>query len=186
MVQAMITKMIFLIYCFVLTSYTAWGAGGQGIPVSFILFQVLNFTIFSLIIAYFIIKKTPAFMEDRFQKYQTIQNQAQTLYAEALERRAQIQKRAEKLKRDEQNFSEDIAQNIQDYQQIKNLETKEKCSLILATAGKSVDQEFIKANRQLTHSLLKQVTQFCQTASQQKNLNHSLFLKNLDQIKRSL
>lgn len=166
-------------YIFILFFSSFVIAKGEGIPFSFISFQLLNFCIFASILIYFAIKKIPNLLEGHYQNYLIMKKRAQQLYEQAYQRKDEIQKKMLQLKQDEKNFESTLKTQITNLEKVLTLETEKQCAITLNIAQNFVDQELIKFKNQIKNNLLEQIEKICVQNCKNQPQNNESFLNKV-------
>ena len=136
-------------------------AASEGIPVSFILFQLLNFGIFCVIVVFFIRRKAPSLLKRKHEDFLEMSQRSQKLFDQA---QLENEKIKEKLKNIEIQMSQ-VESVIQDRvlaleNQISQ-EGQKTCETILKGAQSLLSREHIKLRQSLLDELLDQIESSC-------------------------
>ena len=98
-------------------------AGGE-MPVSFILFQALNFTLFLLIIIYFLLKKAPAMLKSKQKDYLSMNAKAQNLYQTAQDKNKEIKEKLQQMEDRFVHFQSELDQKVEEIERNISKETQ--------------------------------------------------------------
>ena len=154
---------VFLSSLFLVIFYTvsSWAASGEGIPVSFILFQTLNFSIFLGISAYIFLKKVPKFILLQYKDYLSMKERAETLYQQAQKNKDSAQKKLSQIKEKESRFDEELKLELKKMEVKLNQDLKDQENSIFRMAQNFVDQELMRLKTSLKNRFLNQVEALC-------------------------
>ena len=89
-------------------TFYSLAASGEGIPVSFILFQTLNFLIFLGISIYIFLKQAPKFIFRQYNDYISMRNRAEELYQQTKKNMEDTQKKLSQIKERETRFDGEL------------------------------------------------------------------------------
>lgn len=167
---------LFLIIFYAVSSRAA---GGEGIPVSFILFQTLNFLIFLGISAYIFLKKAPKFILLQYKDYLSMKERAETLYQQAQKNKELAQKKLSQIKEKEARFDEELKLELKKMEVKLNQDLKEQENSIFRMAQNFVDQELIKLKTNLKDKFLNQVEALCRESLKNSVQNNDAFTQKL-------
>lgn len=156
-----------------------FSAGGGEIPVSFILFQALNFIIFLGILIYFIAKKAPKALQRKHQDYQSMNKRAEEQHQKALSENKMIKEKLSKAKNQFENFQEELDQKAREIKHKIAEETQSLCAGVLRGAQSQVDREFIQLKEKLKNDLLKQIEILCKDTKYEEKETSNAFLQKL-------
>jgi len=137
------------------------GAAGDGIPVSFILFQTLNFGIFLGLIIFFIARKIPLLLKRKHQDFIEMTQKSKKLFEQTQKENEQIK---QKLKTVENQMTqvESVAQKqIQTMQERVSTETKEIQINLRKEAQNILNRERIKLKQNLLVEVLEKMKHSC-------------------------
>ena len=166
-----------IIICFLLFPIFVFSAGSGEIPVSFILFQSLNFIIFLAILVYIIVKKVPKILQRKYQDYQSMNARAKELYKTALNENKVIKEKLSKMKRQFENFQAELNQKTKEVERKISEDTQNICDGILREVQTQIDREFIQLKQKLTNEVLKQIEILCQKTKYEEQKISDIFLQ---------
>ena len=168
------------IFLFLLSSNPlfSFSAGGE-MPVSFILFQALNFTLFLLIIIYFLLKKAPAMLKRKQKDYLSMNTKAQNLYQMAQDKNKEIKAKLQQMEDQFAHFQNELNHRVKEMEQSISKETQVLCENVKRGAQNAVEREMIQLKQELKDDLLKQVEILCKKAKQEETKTVDVFLNKL-------
>ena len=156
-------------------------AGGE-MPVSFILFQALNFTLFLLIIIYFLWKKAPALLKSKQTDYLSMKDKAQNLYQTAQKKNKEMKEKLKQMEDRFAHFQNELDQKVKEMEQSISKETQVLCENVKRGVQNAVEREIIQLKQELKDELLKQVEILCKKAEQEETKTVDIFLNKLSKI----
>ena len=164
---------IFIILFFVPMSASA--GENEGIPVHFVFFQVLNFSLFVGALIYLLKKKVPALLEQKQNDFLEYRQKAIELEKKHTEKCAFLEKDLQALMEKEKNLNKSVAKAVN----LLEEELKNEGELWLENLQRQVEQElkrqqFTEISR-LKNKLLSHVIQ--KTAGQLKEIKPEEILK---------
>ena len=172
-----ISMKIFLFYLIIQPLFSLC-AGGE-MPVSFILFQALNFALFLLIIIYFLLKKAPAMLKSKQKDYLSMNAKAQNLYQTAQKENKEMKEKLEQVEGRFAHFQNELDQKVKEMEKNISKETQALCESIKRGVQSVVEREMIQIKQELKNDLLKQVESLCRKAKQEETKTVNMFLKKL-------
>ena len=167
-----------LLLIIIFTSYSL-AASREGIPVSFIFFQTLNFLIFLGISIYFFLKHVPKFVLRQYKDYISMRDRAEDLYQQTKKNIEETQKKLSQIKEKEVHFDEELHLELEKMEAKLNQELKEQQSSILRMAQNAIDQELIKLKAGLKKKFLNQVEALCRESLKNEEQNSHFFTQKL-------
>ena len=170
--------MKFFLFCLMIQPLFSLCAGGE-MPVSFILFQALNFTLFLLIIIYFLLKKTPAMLKRKQKDYLSMNAKAQDLYQTAKDKNKEMKEKLRQMDDRLARFQGELDQKVTEMEKNISKETQALCENIKKGVQSAVEREIIQIKQELKNDLLKQVEILCRKAKQEETKTVDIFLKKL-------
>ena len=168
---------IFL-FCLTIQPLLSLCASGE-MPVSFILFQALNFSLFLLIIIYFLLKKVPAMLKSKQKDYLSMNAKAQNLYQTAQDKNKEIKEKLQQMEDRFVHFQNELDQKVEEIERNVSKETQVLCENIKRGVQSVVEREVIQIKQELKNDLLKQVENLCRKAKQEEAQTVDIFLKKL-------
>lgn len=161
--------------------YTAFtlAAGGEGIPVSFVLFQALNFFIFLGILIYIFVKQTPKFVLRQYEDYIAMKERAESLYQQAKKHKEETQQKLFQIKEKETRFDEELSLELKKVETQLNQNLKEQQNSIVRVAQNFIDQELMKLKTNLKNKFLNRVEVLCRESLKNETQNSRLFTQKL-------
>ena len=154
-------------------------AVGEGIPVSFILFQTFNFLIFLGLVIHLFLKKAPPFILRQYNDYISMKNRADDLYRQAEKNIENTQKKLFQIKEKSTRFDEELSVELDKMSAQLNQGLKEQKSAVLRTARNFIDQEFIKLKTDLNKTFLDRVLALCRENVKGEKQDSRLFAQKL-------
>ena len=170
-----------IMICLFLTLFTlsSVAASGEGIPVSFVLFQAFNFLIFFGILAYIFLKKAPPFVLRQYKDYVSMKKRAEDLYQQAKKNKEETQKKLFRIKERQTRFDEELRLELEKMEVQLNQDLKEQQSSIARMAKNFIDQELIKLKTNLKNKFLNQVEALCRESLKNSVQKNSFFTQKL-------
>ena len=159
-------------------------AASQGVPVRFVLFQALNFAIFSWIIIYLAIKKIPPVLKIQYEDYIMNKKQAKKMYEQAYKELKETQNKIAELEKKETLFQEELDGETQKIENLMTLELSSQKEAIQRSFQNVIDLERISLNQKLKEEYLNQILSLCEKQSRAKpygftSLVHKISQKNI-------
>ena len=154
-------------------------ASEEGVPVTFVLFQALNFLIFFGIIVYIFLKYAPKFVLQQYEDYVAMKNRAEGLYQQTKKNIEETQKKLSQIKEKETRFDEELRLELEKMEVKLNQDLKEQQDSILRMAQNFIDQELIKIRTNLKNKFLHQVEALCRENLKNEEQKNSLFAQKL-------
>ena len=167
---------LFLIVCYAVSSRAA---GGEGIPVSFVLFQALNFLIFFGILVYIFLKQAPKLVLRQYKDYTAMKERAEALYQQTKKKKKETQQKLFQIKERETRFDEELSLELKKMEAKLNQDLKEQENSIFRMAQNFVDQELIKLKTNLKNRFLNQVEALCRKSLKNSVQNSGTFAQKL-------
>ena len=154
-------------------------ASGEGIPVTFILFQLLNFLIFLGIVVYIFLKQAPRFVLRQYEDYVAMKNRAEDLYQQTKRSIEETQKKLSQITEKETRFNEELRLELEKMEVKLNQDLTEQQESILRMAQNFIDQELIKMRTNLKNKFLNQVEALCREGLKNEEQKNNLFAQKL-------
>lgn len=155
-------------------------AAGEGIPVSFVLFQTLNFLIFMGIVVYIFLKQAPKFVLRQYEDYISMKSRADDLYQQTKKNIEETQKKLSQIKDKEMRFNEELKLELEKMEFKLNQDLKEQQSSILRMGQNFIDQELIRIRANLKNKFLNQVEALCRDGLKNEEQKNDLFAQKLE------
>ncbi len=164
-------------------SIPSWAASSE-ISISFILFQTLNFTIFSALLIYLVIQKVPPVLKLQYEDYLMNKKKAKKMYEKAYQELEETKNKIVELEKKEALFSEEVEVEIQKLEDIMVSELNFQKEAILRSAQNAINLELISLKQKLKEEYLNQVIYLCEKQSQNQSydissLSHKISEKKL-------
>ena len=132
-------------------------AATEGIPLTWVFFQTLNFTLFALVLVYLIRKKLPSFLQKKKQDFLEYQKKAQEMEKQNQSIYLSLQKEWKVLQMQEQSISQDVEKALYNLEEeLKKQEKKEQETLKVQTL-QELKRQRLKELRDLKNRILEQV-----------------------------
>ncbi len=177
-----VTRPLFIVFLLISVPVVS-GAGGEGIPIGFLLAQVFNFSLFVLILFFILKKKIPPFLRQKQEDFLAYRQKAK-----ALEQKYQADCRTEQekihhLANKQKTIKTDVARAISQREKEMAEEMEQSLKNLKSRAQQSLKRARLKETHQLKSWLLSQV--MAQTKAQIKmaepakkeQLNHHIVQK---------
>ena len=170
---------IFFIILF-LSPITAFAGGNEGVPVSFVFFQILNFSLFVGALIYLLKKKLPSLLERKQNDFLEYRQKAIELEKKRIEECALLEKDLQVLAEKENNLDKSVAKALN----LLEKELRSEGELWLENLQRQIEQElkrqqFTEMSR-LKDKLLSRVLQ--ETKEQLKEIKQEKILKLNNQM----
>ncbi len=166
-----------LIIASLLFSSTTALAAGDGIPVGFVIKQVVHFSAFAVILGWLVVKKVVPMIAAKKEEFLTLMKKAEASKAEAEKLRSEFRQKLDEL---ENTKTQTIDQARTEAEAIKNKilkEAQEASAKMISDAMNTVQYEVDKAKTELRQSLLEESISAAEEALKKKNANE---MANLD------
>ena len=162
----------------------ALAASSGGIPVHFVFFQALNFSLFLLILWRFILKKAPAFISLKHKDYFLMKEKAQNLYEKSKEEFEDVKQKLFEIEEREKSFDKELQEEFIYIEKKLSEELKLQKKSFEKSFQSSINQERMKFKEILKNDLLREVENLCLEKSQGKSQNLDLFSQKISQKQR--
>ena len=149
-----VASKVVLILATVFSSTAFAAGGGDGIPVTMVILQAINVSLFVGLLAYLLKGPVKTYFKNREDEFTAAARKAEELKAEAARHRKEI---ADKLKELEDNAEKTIQNAKSEAEALKEnilKEAKEMAAKIQAEAERSTQNEVARAKEELRRSLL--------------------------------
>ena len=168
---------IFVSFLFFIVPVLVLAKGGEGVPVYFVFFQILNFSLFSLALWYLIRKHLPAFLERKQRDFLEYRERAKKLGEQYQKDCVFMEKEVQSLVEKEKNINQSVVEAVNNLK--KELETQEKQWLenLRIQTEQEVKRHKLKEVNCLKDRLLSQVMQ--KTEKRLKETKTEEFTKKL-------
>ncbi len=170
---------IISLFLAMICTFYSLAASGEGIPVSFILFQTLNFLIFLGIVIYIFLKQAPKFILRQYNDYISMRNRAEDLYQQTKKNIENTQEKLSQMKERETRFDKELRFELEKMEAKLNQDLQEQQSSILRMAQNFIDQELIKLKTSLKNKFLNQVEALCRDGLTNEKQKSRFFAQKL-------
>ncbi len=171
---------MFLIILFLVAApVCSLSAVGEGIPVSFILFQTFNFLIFLGFVVYLFLKKAPPYILQQYNDYISMKNRAENLYRQAEDNIKKTQHKLSQIKEKSGRFDEELNFELEKMSVQLDQDLKEQKDAVLRTAQNFIDQKLIKLKTGLNKKFIDQVFTLCRENLKDEKQDSRLFAQKL-------
>ena len=137
-------------------------AVSEGIPVSFILFQVLNFGIFLAIVVFFVVKKAPSLLMKKYQDFLEMSQRSQKMFEQAQKQNHQIKEKIKNIEKQMTQIDSVIQEGAQSIKDQTLKEIQKICSIIHQTTQNLLNREHIRLKQSLLEEMLEQMRNSCE------------------------
>ena len=135
----------------------ALGAGGGEFPLSFVLSQIFNFSLFALALFFLLRKKIPGFLKQKNQDFTEYEEKARKLEAQSKSSCLLWRKKMEALKEKENNLPQMVAKALKDLKTEMSLQKEQALKNQRAKKDQEIKRLKIKEFGRLKTRLLFQV-----------------------------
>ena len=160
-----------------ITSYSF--AATDGVPVKFVLSQLLNFTIFAGLLFYLIKKQVPRVLKVEYNDYLENKKRARRVYEEALQKLTETKNKIKELDRKEAFFQKEVLGEIKKIEQKMVTDLNNQKESFKRLAQNTVDLEKTGLQEKLKEEYLNKVVNLCEEMSKHQNYDASLFSANI-------
>ncbi len=151
--------MFFQIIVFFLLIQPIWShaGGGDGIPVRFVFFQILNFSLFTLALFFLLRRKLPEFLKQKREDFVQYQRKAKKLEKEHQAICLSLEKKVQVLQNKESNMEQSVVKALNNLKEEMRVREKNDLDNLKVRARQEMERVKIKELNRLKTRVLFQV-----------------------------